>query len=197
VVTDPRSSDFGKIKIGNTRIDPMAGLLQNVVFISRMVSGSKVTVGGDEKALTGPDAAFKETRLGETIRLLRTKLSPAAGSIANALDGQDVVGNKFNLETEILGSYIPMSMAETYASMRELGLAPGVAAGLLGFVGYSANTYGGEEKGTVIEQDIFTGKILEPFGITPGEFFIDQSRYEEEKREPVYKLPKPKPLPGL
>ena len=197
VVTDPRSSDFGKLKFNNTRIDPMAGLLQNVVFISRMLSGSKVTVGGDEKALTGPDAAFKETRLGETIRLLRTKLSPAAGSIVNFMDEQDVVGNKFTLETEILGSYIPMSIAETYSSMRELGLAPGVAAGLLGFVGYSANTYGGEEKGTVIEQDIFTGKILEPFGITPGEFFIDQSRYEEEKREPVYKLPKPKPLPGL
>ena len=198
VVIDPRSSDFGKIKIGNTRIDPMAGLLQNVVFISRFVSGEKVNAEGEKVAISGAiERKFGQNRLTETIRLLRTKLSPAAGSIVNFMDEQDVVGNKFTLETEILGSYIPMSIAETYASMRELGLAPGVAAGLLGFVGYSANTYGGEEKGTVIEQDIFTGKILEPFGITPGEFFIDQSRYEEEKREPVYKLPKPKPLPGL
>jgi hypothetical protein len=198
VVIDPRSSDFGKIKIGNTRIDPMAGLLQNVVFISRFVSGEKVNAEGEKVAISGAiERKFGQNRLTETIRLLRTKLSPAAGSIVNFMDEQDVVGNKFTLETEILGSYIPMSIAETYSSMRELGLAPGVAAGLLGFVGYSANTYGGEEKGTVIEQDIFTGKILEPFGITPGEFFIDQSRYEEEKREPVYKLPKPKPLPGL
>jgi hypothetical protein len=176
----------------------MAGLLQNVVFISRFVSGEKVNAEGEKVAISGAiERKFGQNRLTETIRLLRTKLSPAAGSIVNFMDEQDVVGNKFTLETEILGSYIPMSIAETYSSMRELGLAPGVAAGLLGFVGYSANTYGGEEKGTVIEQDIFTGKILEPFGITPGEFFIDQSRYEEEKREPVYKLPKPKPLPGL
>ena len=196
VVTDPRSSDFGKLKIGNTRIDIMAGLLQNVVFIARMVAGSKVTATGNEVALSGPDAKFKETRLGEVIRLLRTKMSPVAGSIANALDGADVVGNKFNLETEILGSYIPMSMAETYASVRELGVAPGAAAGLLGFIGYSANTYGGQEPETVIEQDIFTGKILEPFGITPGEFFIDQSRYEDESDKPKpYTPPKAKPLP--
>jgi hypothetical protein len=195
VVIDPRSSDFGKIKIANTRIDPMAGLLQNVVFISRFVSGEKVNAEGEKVAISGAiERKFGQNRLTETVRLLRTKLSPVAGSIVNFMDEQDVVGNKFALETEILGSYIPMSIAETYASMRELGLAPGVAAGLLGFVGYSANTYGGEEKGTVIEQDIWTGKILEPFGITPGEFFIDQSRYEEEKREPVYKLPKPKPL---
>jgi hypothetical protein len=185
VVADPRSSDFGKIKIGNTRIDFMAGLLQNVVFISRMVTGEKVTAGGEVKAMSGPDAGFKETRLGETIRLLRTKLSPAAGSIANALDGADVVGNKFNWETEILGSYIPMSAAETYASMRELGIAPGVAAGLLGFIGYSANTYGGEEEAN-IEQDIMTGV-----------FGVDQSRYEKEERETVYKLPKAKPLPSF
>lgn len=198
VVTDPRSSDFGKLKFNNTRIDPMAGLLQNVVFISRFVSGEKVNAEGEKVAISGAiERKFGQNRLTETIRLLRTKLSPAAGSIVNFMDEQDVVGNKFTLETEILGSYIPMSIAETYSSMREIGLAPGVAAGLLGFVGYSANTYGGEEKGTVIEQDIFTGKILEPFGITPGEFFIDQSRYEDEKREPVYKLPKPKPLPGL
>ena len=193
--TDWRSSDFGKLRIANTRIDFMAGLLQNVVFIGRMVTGEKTTGSGERVPISGNiERKFGQNRLTETIRLLRTKLSPAAGSIVNFLDEQDVVGNKFNLETEILGSYIPMSVAEFYSSTRELGIGAGSAAGLLNFIGIGAATYGGKED-FVIEEDIFTGRIMEPFGIKPGTFFIDQSRYEKEVKEKGWVIPKSKGLP--
>lgn len=193
--TDWRSSDFGKLRIANTRIDFMAGLLQNVVFIGRMVTGEKTTGSGERVPISGNiERKFGQNRLTETIRLLRTKLSPAAGSIVNFLDEQDVVGNKFNLETEILGSYIPMSVAEFYSSTRELGIGAGPAAGLLNFIGIGAATYGGKED-FVIEEDIFTGRIMEPFGIKPGTFFIDQSRYEKEVKEKGWVIPKSKGLP--
>ena len=38
VEMDPRSSDFMKPKVGNTRFDVFGGLQQNVVFFSRMVT---------------------------------------------------------------------------------------------------------------------------------------------------------------
>lgn len=182
--TDWRSSDFGKLRIANTRIDFMAGLLQNVVFIGRMVTGEKTTGSGERVPISGNiERKFGQNRLTETIRLLRTKLSPAAGSIVNFLDEQDVVGNKFNWETEIVGSYIPMSMSETYSSIRELGVAPGISAGLLNFIGIGAATYGGKED-YVAEEDIMTGWLG-----------IDQSRYEKEVKEKGWVIPKSKGLP--
>jgi hypothetical protein len=42
VSLDPRSSDFGKIKIGNTRIDPWGGFAQVAKFIAQVSSGQRV-----------------------------------------------------------------------------------------------------------------------------------------------------------
>ena len=42
---DPRSSDFGKLKFGDTRIDPLFGLAQTAVFMGRIFTG--VTKKGD------------------------------------------------------------------------------------------------------------------------------------------------------
>jgi hypothetical protein len=39
VVLDPNNSDFGKIKIGNTRLDPAAGFQQYLVLAHRLLSG--------------------------------------------------------------------------------------------------------------------------------------------------------------
>src|SRR5690606_18698368 len=43
---DPRSSDFGKIKVGNTRIDPLAGISQVTVLLYRLGSGQIKTGRG-------------------------------------------------------------------------------------------------------------------------------------------------------
>lgn len=39
IEVDPRSSDFGKVRFGNTYLDPLAGLAQVTVFLSRVASG--------------------------------------------------------------------------------------------------------------------------------------------------------------
>src|SRR5690606_9183358 len=41
VGVDPHSSDFGKIIIGNTRLDPMVGLSQTATFTTRVLTGDK------------------------------------------------------------------------------------------------------------------------------------------------------------
>lgn len=46
IEVDPRSSDFAKMRWGNTRVDPMSGLLQITVLLSKVASGSKKTLKG-------------------------------------------------------------------------------------------------------------------------------------------------------
>lgn len=53
VETNPNNSDFGKIKIGNTRIDPWAGFQQYVVTANRLLRPSWAKVPGMDKVNTG------------------------------------------------------------------------------------------------------------------------------------------------
>jgi hypothetical protein len=87
---DPRSSDFGKIRIGKLRLDPLAGLSQMVVFFSRMITGKQ------KKLSTGE---VEDVRRGRTIRsFLRSKASPSATLIVDALDWQDEKVNRSIIE---------------------------------------------------------------------------------------------------
>lgn len=53
VSNDPASSDFGKLKIGNTRIDPYGGFQQYVVAANRLFRPPGARIDGLEEANTG------------------------------------------------------------------------------------------------------------------------------------------------
>src|SRR5690606_5714979 len=48
VENDPNSSDFGKVKIGNTRIDPYAGFQQYIVAANRLLRPESAKIPGME-----------------------------------------------------------------------------------------------------------------------------------------------------
>jgi hypothetical protein len=196
---DPRSSDFGKVKIGNTRIDPMAGMLQNLVFVSRtgswMLRGTEFgreAIDGDKikggelmnmRDAVGNPAQSGDTMGGTTLKMIQTKLAPWPSAIWNVMAGEDAVGNRVQLETEMLGLYLPLSQVEMYNAMREHGANPGMIYSAINLLGWGVSTYGPGTKETTLEQDAF---------IWMG---VDQSRYEKDSDKPKpYKLPKPKPL---
>jgi hypothetical protein len=86
VVLDPRSSDFMKIRLGNTRIDPFGGRLQMITFQARMWSGEYANERGKVNPIgvkgTRP---FTDTKTrGQLIyELARNKFSPSAGLTAD------------------------------------------------------------------------------------------------------------------
>ncbi|MFH2076301.1 MAG: hypothetical protein ABIJ57_13310, partial [Pseudomonadota bacterium] len=96
---DPRSSDFGKIVIGNTRIDVLAGVSQATVFMSRVASGeTKGLKTGFVMPIRGDYVPYSGTTTWDVIsNFLRTKLTPALGLAINLVSGKDLVGNKVTL----------------------------------------------------------------------------------------------------
>lgn len=138
--TDPTSTDYRKIILPNgTRIDLFAGLIQNTVFVSRMASGEKTSLGGR----TTPIRRTTEKRLpfgsadaaGVTGQFLRTKLAPVPATVLNLLSGSDVMGNFVTPGSALLDLTVPMTYGDIYEIMQQEGIPSDVALSLLALFG--------------------------------------------------------------
>ena len=75
---DTNSADFGKIKIGNSRIDPGAGFQQFLVLLERLRQG-EVTSSTNPNRITKIGKGFKaDSKFDYIERFLLNKLSPGA-----------------------------------------------------------------------------------------------------------------------
>jgi hypothetical protein len=140
---DMLSADFGKLRIGETRLDPLAGIAQAIVFSSRMLSGhTKSSVTGKIKPFYegGP---YETTHASEAWRFLRTKFAPVPGAITTAMSGmEDVVGNKVTPAELVGGLFVPLSVGEILSTMQHRGVPKGTALAVLNIMGAAVNTYG-------------------------------------------------------
>ena len=166
---DPRSSDFGKIRIGKTYLDPLSGLAQVTVLLSRLATGETVSGSGAVKPLR-PDWTLTDLRraLGEDLpahklgedgklpfgsgnaaevigRFLRTKLAPVPGAIVNALAGSNVIGDQVTPAQAAGELVVPMSFQNIGDIMEESGIAKGTAITLLGLLGMGIQHRGTDE----------------------------------------------------
>jgi hypothetical protein len=140
---DPRSSDFLKIKIGETRIDPFFGLQQALVVSAKLATGEKANSDGKVVSLTETKGYNADTRLTVGAKFLRTKLAPIPGAIVTAADDMtDVVGRKhtpFSLGRSLV---TPLSFGEVANSIEAQGVPKGTAISILTLHGVGAGTYG-------------------------------------------------------
>lgn len=94
VELNSRSSDFGKIKVGDTRYDIWGGMQQYVVFFSRIIAKETKSVNGKTYKLDGK-GAFGQTRGDVIERFIRGKASPALGMGWDFVKGgRTIVGDK-------------------------------------------------------------------------------------------------------
>lgn len=149
VETDPRSSDFGKIKVGNTRYDILGGLQQNLVFAWREISGEKKnSETGDVTSLT--DGKFGGAdRLSTLKDLIQNKENPVLAAGQRILSGKDRGGNPVNPFTELANLAVPLPLSGTIQTVNDVGslkdpaaIAKGALLNSPDLVGISAQTYG-------------------------------------------------------
>lgn len=147
VESDSRSSDFGKIRFGNTRIDPLSGLAQVTTLSSRLIQGETKTSKGDVIPIRGDKVKFGGASGADLIgRFLRTKLAPWAGSIVDVAAGRNVVGEKVTTEDVLKRAVIPLSLGDIAKTMEEQGVPRGPAISILSLLGWGVQNYDSSEK---------------------------------------------------
>lgn len=148
VEPDPRSADFGKIKIGNTRYDILGGHQQNIRLIAQMVTGEKINSETGELQTLGPDRGFgKPSRLDLLYQFAENKENPVVAFGTKALRQTDAAGNPVNLATEAGKLVVPLTAQGTYDTAVDQGsLAKGAAMNIPGTFGVGVQTYGGGKK---------------------------------------------------
>lgn len=139
--TDPRSSDFGKIKIGDYRLDPGAGILQNAVLASRLLAG--VITPGEEFKST-KTGKFRELRIDDVFRFLQNKVTPTIGSALYARFG-DYENDDPSAVDVARHMLEPLAFQGMYDAMADLGVPRGAALSALSWFGWGLQNYGDDK----------------------------------------------------
>jgi hypothetical protein len=169
---DARSSDFLKLKKGNTRIDVGGGIMQYVVLGKRVlpfVGGeTKSPVTGKVRAIRGPKKPFGGSSGTDILKkFARTKLTPGLGLFVTVgiEGGQNVIGQNIITDPEgvaallptmevewmegtknvLVNSLIPLSINEIVESIEEQGFTRGAALGMASLFGLGVQNFGRKE----------------------------------------------------
>jgi len=174
VEVDPRSSDFGKVRVGNTRFDIWGGFQQWARVFAQLTTGErKNTSTGEIVSLNKEEYPFT-TRKEVLLRFIENKLAPVPVLVNELMSGaKTFTGEDISLKTVTREKFIPMYIQDIADAYEEGGLGRSIGAGMAAFFGVGVQTW--EER----------KRMLPPAGVPkmPG-----------IPRFPETKLP---PMPGI
>ncbi len=138
VTADPRSADFGKIKMGNTRVDITGGFGQYIRFIAQMTTGKlKSTTTGRTINIS---RNRNLTRLDIVTRFIENKEAPIASFATDWLRGYAKYDKKpFSPTKEIGERFVPMIIQDGIDIYKDDPTLLPLEA--LGFFGFGIQTY--------------------------------------------------------
>jgi len=135
---DPRSSNFTKIKVGNTRIDIAGGFSQYVRFFAQEMtreaissSGHKVHIGWGQHDVSD---------LSNITKLARSKSAPIPGLAWDEASGKDFIGRPIKQGHE-LWSNAPFIAQDAYDASQQSGPRTVAIAAFLSAIGFGVQSY--------------------------------------------------------
>jgi hypothetical protein len=147
VELDPRSSDFGSIRWGDTRFDIWGGFKQYVTLFSRLLTAStKSPETGQISSLKIPFSHGKPERGEKTygdllLRFARTKASPEAGTLTDILAGETFDKRSVTARGEIVGYIAPMIIGDVYDAWKDNGVLGAALTYILATHGVGAQSH--------------------------------------------------------
>lgn len=137
VELDPRSTDFGRMRIGDTRIDTWAGFQPDIRMLAQLATGAgKSTVSGE---------VYEKGRTETVLRRLQGILHPMAGTIVDVYMGQTFIGEQVEPTSETAlrmmeNRLLPMFFQDLKDAIEEYG-PMGVIRALPAAAGATVLTY--------------------------------------------------------
>lgn len=151
---DPHSSNFGKIKIGNTRFDISGGMASLVTLASRCIPTmhngrwswwSKSSTSGKWTDLHAGKYG-QPTALDVMLNFMEGKFSPSAGIVRDILKGETFGGQPVTLRGSIESLLTPIGFQTFQDALNDPKAAPLLAVVILDALGIGASTYSGQRK---------------------------------------------------
>ena len=124
VELDPRSSDFGKVRIGPVRYDFWAGEQPIARYVAQMITGKRKAISSGEIQ----DVSRKDT----VLRFFRSKAAPLPSLAWDYLKGEnffgEAVGPGFDagLQEETIRTILPIFVQDIYEAVQEEGMIGGL-----------------------------------------------------------------------
>ena len=137
--TDPRSSDFGKIKIGNTRFDITGGAASIVTLAARISTGERKSTSTGEMIPYGTKYG-QASELDALVDFLANKTNPPAHVVVDWLRGRDYAGKPFSFGEAAFRAATPI-IVQRAINLKDDNSANAVAGVILDGLGINASTY--------------------------------------------------------
>lgn len=150
IETDPRSSDFGKLRIGDTRHDLTGGMAGLVTLGSRLLP----TMNDDEwgfftkSSSTGNMKKLNEGGFGDAtaedvlLDFLGNKLSPTAAAVRDIYRGKDFDGNRPTIASTAKNLTMPL-IVQQYSDLKNARNPGNIVATMISEgLGVGTSTYG-------------------------------------------------------
>lgn len=145
VELDPRSSDFGKIRVGDSRFDVTAGMGSILNLSARLLTQS--TKSSTTGVVSELGNKFGQTNGVDLItQFLENKLSPTAAVFRDIIKQQDFNGKKPTLLGELSNAFAPLPAVNYQELSSNPNAAPVLAGMIADGLGISVNTYGKSSK---------------------------------------------------
>lgn len=140
VEEDARSSDFGKIKVGDTRFDISGGMSSLVTLAARLYTMSSKSSTSDEVTPLG--FGFNQKSPTEVaMEFAGNKVSPAASLIRDLLNRSDREGKPLTFGGVASNFLTPLPISNAMELMSNPNAAPAIVGILADALGIATNTY--------------------------------------------------------
>jgi hypothetical protein len=151
VELDPRSSNFGKIKVGNTTFDVAGGMSGIVTLATRILPTKKDGSWGQYSKGSGGlkklNSGFGSQNGMDVINnFFENKFSPAASVVKDLVKQQDFGGHKPTIGGELKNLFVPLPVTNYQELKADPNSANTLTAMLADAFGIAANTYGKSDK---------------------------------------------------